>query len=286
MSKRNRMYRQQLAKVTPKRNNSADMLDIVIPVYGAFDLLASCLPLLEKAVGPFPYKIKLVDNFSPDQAEADVFYEGVAKQYPNATVFRLKENRGFGAACNYGEEHGKAKYVLFLNSDAFMLENSIRFMIDDMERDPSIGLIGPKLLFPKNTPHGPEGMVQHAGLNFNIRAGIDHTFIGWHPDHPKVNVMCEVDALTGTCILTKRDIFDRAGKFYLGYGLGTWEDVDLALTIRELGYNIIYEPKAVGFHYVGGSVTKYKMAYPLQQNQQLFQLRWGSRIPWTVWRRL
>jgi GT2 family glycosyltransferase len=285
MSKRNNA-RRNFSQVTKRTLERPYILDIVIPVYGAFDLLKDCLPLLAKAVGTYSYQIKIVDNFSPDQEEATGFYDVALKDYPNLSVMKFKENRGFGYACNFGASHGKGKYVVFLNSDAYMQEDSLKILIEDMEQDSKIGIIGPKLLFPKNTPNGPENTLQHAGMNFNIRADIEHTFIGWNKDHPKANIRSEVDAVTGTCLLTRRELFEKAGGFYLGYGLGTWEDVDLALTIRELGYNIVYEPRAVGYHYVGGSVIKYKMQYPLAQNKQLFQLRWGHKIPWTVWKRL
>lgn len=286
MSKRTTHRYINAGSTIAKKNLYFSMLDIVIPVYGMFDFLGKCLPLLAKAVGGHSFKIILVDNCSPEKEEADQFYAQVLKDYSNLSVHRLKENKGFAAGCNYGADKGRSKYIVFLNSDAFMEENSLGILIDDMEQEPKIGLIGPKLLFSEDSPNGPIGTIQHAGLNFNIRAGIDHTFIGWRADHSKANIPCEVDALTGACLMVPRKLFNEAGRFFLGYGLGTWEDVDLALTISQLGYKIVYEPKSVGHHYVGGSVINHKMSYPIQQNQQLFHMRWASKIPWTVWKRV
>jgi GT2 family glycosyltransferase len=173
--------------IPPANNSKPVLLDIVIPVYGCFDLLKTCLEYIPAAVGNCSYRVRLVDNFSPDQAEADTFYTNLDKLYPNTEALRLKENRGFGAACNYGAQRSNSKYLLFLNTDAYMLPGSIQILVDEIDKDKNIGIIGAKLLFPEGSAHGPEGKIQHAGLNFNIRAGIDHTFIGWSADHPVGN---------------------------------------------------------------------------------------------------
>jgi GT2 family glycosyltransferase len=151
---------------------------------------------------------------------------------------------------------------------------------------PENAICGMKLIFPEvtdlpsNNLTRPPGKIQHIGLTSNIRGEMVHVFLGWSPDNPKVNRMHDVYAVTGAAMLIRRSLFIKAGKFYEGYGHGTYEDVDLCLTIREMGYNVVVEPKAEGYHYTGATSMKYNIGFPIQYNQIIFMQRWASKLDW------
>lgn len=259
-------------------------VDIVIPVFGRFEMLERCLRAIPDACGDIPYAIYLIDNASPDKEKAMQFYQG---DFFRSTSFcslrRLPQNNGFPRACNLGAKSGKSEFILFLNSDVFLQPKAIQIMVEDLKADASIGVVGPKLLFAEGTPHGEYGKVQHAGLAFNIRGEPIHQFIGWNGDHPKVNKREFVPMVTGACLLTRRNLFEQAGGFFEGYGIGTWEDIDYCLTINAMGYTILYEPQAVGYHWVGASAVENNVQYPLNENQVIFLLRWKGRFSWSDW---
>ena len=256
-------------------------LDIVIPIYGKLDFLEQCLEKLPKAANDVTFRVCALDNASPTPGADKI----VLKAFPNALFRRSKENQGFPRGCNTAVKMGNAPLIMFLNTDCFLEENSIQIMVEDMIINPQVGAVGPKLLFPEGSPNGTAEKIQHAGLETNINGELIHIFIGWSKDNERANKQAEPLALTGACLMTRRKLFMEAGGFNEQYGNGTYEDVDYALTLRQAGYKIIYEPRAVGYHYVGASAIENKIAFPLNQNYQLFRLRWNNLIPWTEWSR-
>lgn len=269
MSKRNR-----------KQRRSNTLLDIVIPVYGRFDLLKLCLEAIPKAAQDISYQIILVDNNSPEGA--DEFYGTT-----DSIIVRNKENRGFPKACNQGAKHRLADspLIFFLNSDVILHPGAINNMVMAMD-DPNVGIVGAKLLFPKDTPSGPEGRVQHVGLATNINGDFEHLFIGWKPDNPKVMKVREVLAVTGAAMMIRRSIFLSFGGFDEMFGNGTYEDVDLCLKVRLAKKDVIVEQSAVGWHYTNATVRQYGIGFPVMQNKSLFLSRWMNQYPWTSWMHL
>lgn len=287
MAKRNK-NRRNLAPTVQKAYLSPTGfdVDVVIPVYGKVDLLKKCLDSLPRAMVSLKYRVIIVDNATPEKDQMVVLLNNYRLINKDMVAFRFEENRGFPMACNFGAQRGRSPYIFFLNTDIELAPECVFILYQDMEANQKLAMIGPKLLFPENTPHGPEGKIQHAGLDMNIRGEINHTFIGWSADHPKANIPCEPYGLTGAALLIRRKVWKDAGGFFEGYGLGTWEDVDLCVVVKKMGYNILYEPHAVATHWVGASATTYKVQYPLTLNRQIFMMRHQEDIYWSEWERL
>lgn len=281
--------RKKRAASLPKKTNSnftistsSSLVDIIIPVYQRFDLLGKCIQAIPDAANGVGYKIIIVDNGSPRE-EADEFY----KQFgSDIKIIRNKENLGFPKACNLGFHRSLSPLVFFLNDDVILQPNSLALLVNEMD-DHKVGVVGMKLLFPDETdlPHDentrPSGKVQHVGLATNIRAEVIHQFLGWSSDHPKVNAMRKVFAVTGAALLTRRQLYIKVGGFPEIYGLGTWEDVDYCMSIGKLGYNIVVNTQAIGIHHTGATAEKYKIGYPLQQNRMIFMQRWANSLGWS-----
>jgi GT2 family glycosyltransferase len=258
------------------------MVDVIIPVYGRFDILQKCLVALPQAMGEVPYKLYMIDNASPKE-EADDFYRQF--QYP-ITIIRNKENMGFPRACNLAAKRGTSPLIFFLNSDVLLEPFSIPLLVKEFD-EPNIGICGMKLLFPPevesvklNPAIRPANKIQHVGLMMNIRRELFHIFIGWDANHPKPNSMRTPLAVTGAALMVRRSLFTKVGYFNEVYGLGTMEDVDLCMAIRELGYNVVVNTKASGIHYVGATAETYKIPYNLVFNNMMFLQRWANKINW------
>jgi len=261
---------------------SKTLVDVCIPVHGRFDLVKSCLDSLPYAFGNIPYKVIINDNAS-DKVEADTFYA----QYPDVSVIRNRENLGFPASCNKMFRHGGSPLVFFLNDDTTLFPDSMKHLVSAMD-DPKVGVAGMKLIFPdapEVTSRNPQavGKIQHIGLMTNINMDVYHQFLGWSADNPRVNAVRNVYMVTGAALMTRRNLFADAGMFFEGYSVGTYEDCDLCMAIREMGYNVIVEPKAVGTHIAGATANTIKRGYPLTQNKEMFVSRWRHRLTWTAW---
>ena len=258
------------------------LVDILIPVLGRFDLLERCLESIPEAIGDIPYQIYIFDNNSPKE-EADEFYKSLDR---SIRVTRSKQNWGFPTACNRLVNAGTSPLVFLLNSDVILYKESIDLLVREMD-DPKMGVCGMRLIFPddvdvltKNVQIRPAGKLQHIGLATNIRAEVIHPFISWTADHPRVMVQREVFAVTGAALMTRREIWRKIKGFREEYGLGTFEEVDFQMSVRELGYNIVVVPEAAGLHYTGATAEQYGIGYNLQGNQMTFLQRWGNKITW------
>lgn len=253
------------------------LLDVVITTAGRFDLLEQCLDALQKSVNAPPYKVTLIDNGSDSEEriknsaifddEYDIPFE--TKRFP--------QNLGFPQAANEGAKMGSAPLIMFLSDDVLVKPDTLQRVFDAFA-DPQIGVMGIKLLFPEDStqPNRPAGKVQHIGLCLNIRGEPIHPLVGWSPDHPKTMISQDVWAVTGACLTVRRELFDRAGKFDLKYGKGTYEDVTLCLRVRQLGFRIKMLADAIAYHHVGATIEKRKEGFPLGQNLQLFRAEFGN----------
>ena len=272
-------------KRTKRRKEPKTLLDIVIPVMGRFDLLTQCIDAIPDAVKDIPYKIYIWDNDSPDKEEADEFYKN---KIDKALVIRNPRNIGFSRACNKAVSRGRSPLIFLLNSDVILDPESVDLLVRAMD-DPKVGVVGMKLVFPSE-PAGlnpnirPADKLQHIGLSANIRGEIVHSFVGWNPDHERVNAQSEVFAVTGAAFMTRRNFWIKVKGFDEIYGMGTFEDVDLCMKARDLGYNILVEPKARGIHYTGATAEGHGIMYPLGYNHMQFMTKWGNKIEWFDWR--
>jgi len=268
-------------------------LDIVIPVYGRPDLLQKCLNSVNAQEG-VKSRLTLVDDHGPDQGKLDRIYYSLNS---DTRVIRNDQNLGFARTVNRGVDFGVSSLILILNTDVELKPGAIQAMVDEFENK-EVGVVGPKLLFPDNTPYGPAGRIQHAGLAVNFRGQVVHVNIGWSADNPKVNERREMQAVTGACLMTRRAVWRETIKAYQEsgdkttgafndvYGRGTYEDVEYCFAARSFGHNVIYQPQAAGYHYVGGSSAAQKEGFPLQRNELIFRARCGGMLAWDEWRYL
>ena len=256
------------------------LLSIVTPVFGRFDLLNMCIESLINSNTTFRYDVILVDNNSPDQEEARAFYAGLDDF--NILVKRNRENIGFPKACNYGARRKTSPLILFLNSDIILDADCLELMVREMD-NPNIGVVGARLLFPEDVGNlqqviRPANKVQHIGLSCDARVRIKHPLSGWDKEHKKVMSVRQAFAVTGACMLTRRSLFSAVGGFDEQYGMGTYEDVDFCMAVRELGKEIIVQPRAWAYHYTGASAETYNQGFPLNGNEVLFKQKWAGKL--------
>lgn len=264
---------------TPRPNHNA-VIDVVITTSGRFDMLRKCLDALEREAGKTAISVYLIDNNSvleERRANEDLFVKREGSQFCEFKTKRLSQDTGFPASNNEGARMGNSPYIMFLNDDVELHEDAVLNLLQPFQ-EPNIGIVGIKLLFPPSStsPIRPAGKVQHVGIGFNIRGEPLHPLVGWSPDHPKANVSRDVIAVTGACMTVRRTVFSRVGGFSLEFGMGTWEDVDLCFKARMAGFRTWITTSATGYHFTGATQEKKRVAYPLAQNRNTFQVKWGN----------
>lgn len=273
---------------------SKGKVDVVITTAGRFDVLEKCLDAVYQEAQLIPLNIIIIDNgssASERQANNELFIyhkekdplQGVA----DFKVERLPKNVGFPMGANTGGWKGHAPLIMFLSDDVILQSGAIEKIVN-MFNEQTIGVVGAKLLFPPTSPDPrsrPPGKVQHVGLALNIRADPIHPLIGWSPAHPKTQQTRDVFAVTGACFTIRRELFQKVNGFDLVYGRGTYEDVDLCLKVKQLGFRIVINAEAIGYHYVGATADKRREPFPLQQNNMIFKSRWANtpNFVWDEW---
>jgi GT2 family glycosyltransferase len=265
------------------------------------------LQSLEIAAFDVDYQLFLVDDASPDKSTMDVVYNSLNS---DTKILKNAQNKGFPATANRGAGLGKSPSILILNTDVMLQAGAVRAMLNALWGDQSpkgpitpspdakTGVVGPKLLFPdiSNIPPDARGKVQHAGLAINAQGRPFHIQKGWDADNPRLDQGRAMQAVTGACMMTRRDVWQTvtrtyqkagdpsSGAFNEIYGLGTYEDVEYCFAVRGNGYKVIYEPAAVGYHHVGSSVAQRpEGGYPLGRNHSIFMARCGHLLFWDEW---
>lgn len=225
-------------------------LSIIIVNYHQENFLQNCLKSLKQAALKFDYEIIIVDNaFTAASKEVLIDWE---KTNSNSQIIFNEKNVGYAKANNQGIRAAKGKYILIMNPDIIILPGAIETLIDLLEQDSSIGLVGPQLL-------NLDGTIQNSCRRFPrfYTPIARRTFLGrWFKKELKRYLMLdfdrqqtkEVDWLVGACLVTKKQILERIDFFDERYFLYL-EDTDLARKIKQLGFKVIYLPRAKMYHF-------------------------------------
>lgn len=171
-------------------------------------------------------------------------------------------NVGYGAGCNIGAKKAKRKYLLFLNPDTVVLPRSLEKMVDYMEKNPDISVLGPKIYknFQKEKQLSfcrfPDPLTAFFVFSPLQKVWQDNPFFSRYvyEEDKKDNGALEVGAVAGAAILIRRDIFESVGgfdeKFFLYF-----EENDLCRRIKNYGGKIFYYPEAEIIHFGGKSTV-------------------------------
>jgi GT2 family glycosyltransferase len=248
------------------------------------NLVINCLKSIPDAAKDISYQIIIIDNGSTSESIKQYREFGKNMFGDQLHVLEQRRNTGFPAACNRGARFGYSPLLFFLNDDVVLYPDSINKLVMAMD-DPTVGAVGMKLLFPKDSqdPKRPAGMVQHVGLSTNIRGEFIHNFVGWSPDNPRVLRIKESYAITGAALMTRRNLFKQIKGFNEEFGQGTYEDVLFCLQLRDMGYNIRVEQEAIGEHFVGATAMDKQIQYPLQHNRMLLAEHRKNNFLYTEW---
>ncbi|HEX4639808.1 MAG TPA: glycosyltransferase family 2 protein, partial [Chthoniobacterales bacterium] len=225
------------------------------------DLLARCLDGLTSKTTYPRYEIVVVDNDSQSE-EARTYFSGMKHR-----LLRYSGPFNYSAINNFAVEQTDSPWLLFLNSDIEVIDADwLTVMAEHVQRS-EVGAVGPRLLFPDDT-------VQHAGVVLGVGGIAAHAFRGFPAEAPGVCRQLQVtrnySAVTGACLLTRRDVFNEAGGFDEERLPVTFNDVDLCLKVGQAGYLIVYTPFAKLYHHE--SATRRLSVEP--RETQVMQERW------------
>jgi len=226
--------------------------DVVIVNYNAGKLLADCVL---SALTANVTHIIVVDNDSTDDSLTHL--RSIKSE--RITILANDKNLGFAAGCNIGYSRAKSDFTLFLNPDCHLDENAIATLINVLQSSPTIGMVGGLLTNPDGTEQqGGRRAIPTPWRSFVRAFGLHHLakywpklFFDFHlhkqalPSHP-----IEVEAISGACMLAKREAINEVGLWDEAYFLHC-EDLDWCMRFRQKGWKILFVPDAKITHALG-----------------------------------
>ncbi|MBI5020371.1 MAG: glycosyltransferase [Ignavibacteriales bacterium] len=232
-------------------------VSVIIVNYNVRAFLENSLNSVLKALKGIDGEIIVVDNASDDGS-----IEMVRQKFPQINLMVNNKNVGFAAANNQGIRISKGEYLLLLNPDTILQENTIKIMLNFLERNKDVGLAGCKIL-------NPDGSLQLACRRSFPSPWVAFTkIIGLSNLFPRVPLFgkynleyldpeksYEVDAVSGSFMFVRRKVAEEVGgldeQFFM-YG----EDLDWCYRIKEAGWKIYYVHETQVIHYKGESVRR------------------------------
>lgn len=218
-------------------------ISIIIPFKDKYKLLKKCVESILNKSSYKNYELILVSNNSTDSN----LFDYLKKLRENSLIKIIEYNQPFNYSKvnNYAVKYSDGEVLLFLNNDTEVIsENWLESMVGYVMRK-EIGAVGCKLLYPDNT-------IQHAGVIIGLTGFAGHVFNGL-PENAytyfgSVNFVRNYLAVTGACMMIRREVFDEIDGFDERFKL-CGSDVEICLRLIEKGYRILYIPFAKLYHH-------------------------------------
>lgn len=250
-------------------------VSLIIVSFNTREVLRESLQSVERERDGLRIEIFVVDNHSHDGS-----VEMVRAEFPQVQILASDVNLGFGAANNLALAKAQGRYVVLLNSDAFLCPNSLALAVQHMDRDSQTGLAGGRLVGRDYSLQPSARMFPSILSDLLVLTGLAHEF-------PKSRFFgrfdrtwadplepAEVDWVPGAFSIIRADVLDKVGFFDPDFFLYS-EEVDLCLRIQEAGYKIMYWPDIVVIHIGGESSRQIKTLEMSSTGAQL--IRWRMR---------
>ncbi|MGQ9798997.1 MAG: glycosyltransferase [Ignavibacterium sp.] len=232
-------------------------LSIIIVNYNVKEFLKNLLHSIHKATQNLSIEIIVVDNASDDGS-----IEMIKEKFPDVILITNEKNLGFGKANNIGLKKARGKYILLINPDTLVAEDTFIKIIEFFEAHPEAGMAGCKIL-------NPDGTLQLAcrrsfpgpWTSFTKVTGLSNLFpksklfARYNLTYLDENQTYEVDAISGSFMMLRKEVYEKVGGFdeqFFMYG----EDLDLCYRIQKAGYKIFYVHTTQIIHYKGESTKR------------------------------
>ncbi len=227
---------------------SPPLVSIVIPTRDQLPYLRRTVKGVLHKTAYRNHEVVIVNNDSR-QASTLGYLRGL-QRIPRLKVVECPGEFNFSAVVNLGVRNAAGAIVLLLNDDVEIVrEDWLEAMVEHAQR-PEVGAVGAKLVYPQHRG------IQHAGIVVGIQgyAGHPHRWLPEdQPDHfSRAQLIQNVSAVTGACLMTRREVFDAVGGFDEQLRVAA-NDVDYCLRVREKGWRIIYTPHAKLIHHESAS---------------------------------
>lgn len=248
-------------------------VSIIILTYNNLPFSRLCLKSIYCNTTYPNFEIIVVDNASSDGTR--LWLKSYAKTHTNIKVFLNSENRGFSGGNNQGAHEATGEFLIFLNNDTIVTEGWIEKLLAHMQRDSTIGLAGPvtnstgneaRICVDYKTPSEMEAFAANLarkmdGSSFDIRM------------------------LAFYCVMIRKVQYEALGGLDERFGVGMFEDDDMAIRVHEAGCRVICAEDVLIHHFQGmsfGKLENTQYTKLFEENRRKYEEKWGR--PWQPYR--
>jgi O-antigen biosynthesis protein len=237
-------------------------LSIVIVNYNVRYFLEQCLHSVQNACKGIEAEVFVVDNSSVDGS-----VKMVSEKFPDVILIANKDNLGFSTANNQAMSRAKGEYILLLNPDTLVEDDTLRKVVGFMDEHQDAGGLGVKMIdgkgkfLPESKRALPTPLVAFYKIfGFSSLFPRSRIFSQYHLGYLDKDKTHIIDVLAGAFMLLRKTVLDKIGlldESFFMYG----EDIDLSYRITQAGYKNYYYPETRIIHYKGESTKKSSINY-------------------------
>ena len=249
------------------------LISIFIPFKDQAKLTLNCINSIYEYNDYQNFEILLIDNYSEEVYTKQVI-EFIAKKYNKVKILENKSLFNYSLLNNFAAKHAKGEFFLLLNNDILAFRPDWLYELVQHIQRKNVGAVGPMLLYDTNRIQhagvvmGLGGLAGHIGLNIPFNADV------WNG---RLILEHNVTCITGAALMTKREVWEKLNGMDENFPVA-YNDVDFCLQIREAGYDIVYNPYSILFHFEsksrGGDITIENISRFRSDMKRLFT-KWG-----------
>jgi hypothetical protein len=230
-------------------------LSIIIVSWNVADLLTACLDSIY-ANHP-PATDSSVEIIVVDSASHDSTVEMTGARYPDVKLLAQEENVGFSRGNNIGLETAQGRYLFLLNPDTEIIGNAIQQMIDYLDANSDVGIIGPHTLNTDGSTQSTRRRFPSKQLAFfestwlqplAPQSLLDDFYVTDVPDH----ATADVDWVQGSALMARREVYEEIGGLDAGFVMYS-EELDWCKRAKDAGWRVVYFGGAQITHHGGKS---------------------------------
>lgn len=243
-------------------------LSVVVVLFNQAGLSRKMLQALADQRGA-TFETIIVDN-----ASSDATGELLARVH-GATIVRNADNRGFLLAANQGAALARGRYLVLLNSDAFLQEGALQAALQALDADPSIGVLGGRIVLTDGGLQEAGNVIFRDGSGGGIGRGED-------PFGPAARAARSTDYVSGVLLATPRVLWEQLNGFDTRFAPAYFEDTDYCARVWQAGLRVVYEPDVLVEHLEWGSAVGAGVPQQLIRHREVFRARhaqWLARQP-------